>query len=131
MIGSDDMITEKNKKFLEYYIIENHGGKAYKRVYENVSDSSAAECASRLLAKPEIQLELKKLQEERMERIMWSTEDVLKEIKEIAYSESASKAEKLKALELAAKSLGMFRDKVEHSGGISITLGKEIEEWAE
>jgi hypothetical protein len=27
--------------------------------------------------------------------------------------------------------MGMFREKVEHSGGLQIILGQNIEEWAE
>ena len=76
-------------------------------------------------------MELEKLQEERMKNIMWSVEDILQQIKDIAQSEDSSTHEKLKALELGAKSLGLFREKVEHSGNISIVLDKEIEDWSE
>lgn len=125
------MINDRHKRFIEEYLIDANGLRAYKKVYGDIKDDSAKESASRLLKKPYIIQELEKLQRERMERVMWTAEEILQEIKDIAHSEDASKSEKLKALELAAKSLGMFRDKVEHSGGLQIVLGQDIEEWAE
>jgi len=125
------MLNDKHKRFIEEYLIDGHATNAYLRVYNSTNHKTAKECACRLLKLPKISEELQRLQNERMKKVMWTAEEILKEIKDIAHSEDATKSEKLKALEIAAKSLGMFRDKVEHSGGISITLGKEIEDWAE
>jgi phage terminase small subunit len=131
MIGSDKMLSEKHRRFIEEYIIDGVGKDAYMRVYPDANEKTAKDNASKLLKNPEVAKELERIQKERMERVMWSSDEILKQIKEIAYSESASKTEKLKALELAAKSLGMFREKIEHSGGLSIVLGQDVEEWAE
>jgi phage terminase small subunit len=124
-------MLDRHRRFIEEYMIDSHGEHAYQRVYPEVTPSSAREAASRLLRRTDIKMELEKLQEERMKAVMWSAEDILQQIKDIALSEDTSTNEKLKALELAAKSLGMFRDKVEHSGNVSIVLGQTVEDWAE
>lgn len=124
-------MLDRHKRFVEEYMVDGHGQNAYLRIYPDATPSSAKEAASRLLRRADIKMELEKLQEERMKNVMWSAEDILQQIKDIALSEDASTNEKLKALELAAKSLGMFRDKVEHSGNVSIVLGQTVEDWAE
>ena len=125
------MMNEKQKRFVEEYFVDSNMQRAYMQAYNTANMKSAREAGCKLLKNPEVILELEKLQKERMERINWSADEILKEIKEIAHSENSSKAEKLKALELAAKSMGMFREKVEHSGGLQIILGQNIEEWAQ
>jgi hypothetical protein len=112
-------------------MIDGNGKAAYLRIYPNVSDTSAKEAASRLLRRADIKMELEKLQDERMKNVMWNAEDIILQIKTIAQSEGSSTTEKLKALELGAKSLGLFRDKVEHSGSVSIVLDKDVEDWSE
>lgn len=124
-------MLDRHRRFVEEYMIDGNGQNAYLRAYPEVTTSSAKESASRLLKRTDIRMELEKLQEERMKNIMWSVEDILQQIKDIAQSEDSSTHEKLKALELGAKSLGLFREKVEHSGNISIVLDKEIEDWSE
>ena len=124
-------MLDRHRRFIEEYMVDGHGQNAYLRIYPSATQSSAKEAASRLLRRADIKMELEKLQEERMKNVMWSAEDILQQIKDIALSEDTSTNEKLKALELAAKSLGMFRDKVEHSGNVSIVLGQTVEDWAE
>ena len=124
-------MLDRHKRFVEEYMIDGNGKAAYLRIFPNATEKSAKEAASRLLRRNDIKMEFEKLQEERMKNVMWSAEDILQQIKDIALSEDTSTNEKLKALELAAKSLGMFRDKVEHSGNVSIVLGQTVEDWAE
>ena len=118
-------------QFLSEYIKCHSATEAYMRVHKNTTRISARELGNKLLKKPEIIEALALIQKERVEKAMWTAEEILQEIKDIAHWEGSSQTEKLKALELAAKSLGMFRDKVEHSGSLQIVLDKEIEEWAE
>jgi phage terminase small subunit len=124
-------MLETWSKFLAEYIVSNNATDAYMKAYNVSNQKSATESGSRLLKNPEIIKELDKIQRQRMEKAMWTADEILKEIQEIAHSEDSSRAEKLKALELAAKSLGMFRDKVEHSGSLQIIIDKEAEEWAQ
>jgi len=125
------MINDKQRRFAEEYFLDSNFQRAYMQAYGSTNKRSSREMGSKLIKHPEVILELERMNKERMERINWTSDEVLKEIKEIAHSEDSSKAEKLKALELAAKSMGMFREKVEHSGGLQIILGQNIEEWAE
>lgn len=124
-------MNDKQKRFVQEYFLDSNAQRAYMEAYSITNEKSAREAGCKLLKHPEVILELDRLQKERMERVNWTADQILKEIKEIAHSETSSRAEKLKALELAAKSLGMFRDKVEHSGGLQIVLGQDVEEWAE
>jgi len=124
-------MLDRHKRFVEEYMVDGNGQNAYLRVYPEATLSSAREAGSRLLRRNDISMELEKNQDERMKNIMWSVEDILQQIKDIAQSDDSSTHEKLKALELGAKSLGLFREKVEHSGNISIVLDKEIEDWSE
>ena len=124
-------MLDRHKRFVEEYMIDGNAQNAYLRVYPEATLSSAREAGSRLLRRADISMELEKNQDERMKNIMWSVEDILQQIKDIAQSDDSSTHEKLKALELGAKSLGLFREKVEHSGNISIVLDKEIEDWSE
>lgn len=124
-------MLDRHKRFVEEYMIDGNAQNAYLRVYPEATLSSAREAGSRLLRRNDISMELEKNQDERMKNIMWSVEDILQQIKDIAQSDDSSTHEKLKALELGAKSLGLFREKVEHSGNISIVLDKEIEDWSE
>ena len=124
-------MLDRHKRFVEEYMIDGNAQNAYLRVYPAATLSSAREAGSRLLRRNDISMELEKNQDERMKNIMWSVEDILQQIKDIAQSDDSSTHEKLKALELGAKSLGLFREKVEHSGNISIVLDKEIEDWSE
>ena len=124
-------MLDRHKRFVEEYMIDGNGQNAYLRVYPEATLSSAREAGSRLLRRTDISMELEKNQDERMKNIMWSVEDILQQSKDIAQSDDSSTHEKLKALELGAKSLGLFREKVEHSGNISIVLDKEIEDWSE
>jgi phage terminase small subunit len=124
-------MLDRHKRFAEEYSIHLNGAAAYKAVYPNVSDDSASSNAYKLLEREDIQQEITRLQEERSKRLMWSTDQILEQIRDIATSNKTSTSEKLKALEIAAKSLGMFRDKVEHSGNVSIVLGQTVEDWSE
>jgi phage terminase small subunit len=124
-------MLDRHKKFVEEYLIDGNGARAYLRVYPNATEKSAKELASGLLKRQDISAELTRLQEERMKQVMWSAEDILQQIKDIALDPTTDTPQKLKALELGAKSLGMFRDKVEHSGAVSIVLDQSLEEWAE
>lgn len=124
-------MLDRHKRFAEEYVLDGNGSTAYKRIYPNVADDSARSNAYKLLEREDIKQEIAKLQEERQKRVMWSADEILQQIRDIATSNTTSTSEKLKALELAAKSLGMFRDKVEHSGNVSIVLDKDVEDWSE
>ena len=124
-------MLDRHKRFVEEYILDGNGSAAYKRIYPNVADDSARSNAYKLLEREDIKQEIAKLQEERQKRVMWSADEILQQIRDIATSNTTSTSEKLKALEIAAKSLGMFRDKVEHSGNVSIVLGQTVEDWSE
>jgi len=124
-------MLDRHKRFVEEYMIDGNGQNSYSRIYPNATLKTAKEAACKLLKRNDVKMELEKNQDERMKNIMWSVEDILQQIKDIAQSDDSSTHEKLKALELGAKSLGLFREKVEHSGNISIVLDKEIEDWSE
>ena len=83
-------MLDRHKRFVEEYMIDGNAQNAYLRVYPEATLSSAREAGSRLLRRTDISMELEKNQDERMKNIMWSVEDILQQIKDIAQSDDSS-----------------------------------------
>ena len=101
-------LTEKQKRFCEEYLIDLTATQAAERA--GYSKRTARSQGQRLLTNVDIQLYLKELMSKRSEHTGITADDVLKELKEIAFAEGVeiSGKEKMKALELLGKHLGMF-----------------------
>lgn len=145
-------MTEKNKRFVEEYLIDLNATQAAIRA--GYSPDTARSIASELLTKPDIRKAVDQAQAERSKRTGISQERVLRELARIAFSnlpdivdpfdgsvitsagrddmaciqsikvkvtEGSTEREvklcdKMRALELLGKHLGMFKDKLEISG---------------
>lgn len=105
-------ITKSQDLFCREYIIDFNGTRAYLVAYPNVkSEATARANASRLLTKDNINQRIKELIEERSKRVQIAEDDVIKELKEVAFAKvELSGKDKLKALELLGKHIGMFED---------------------
>lgn len=79
-------MNEKQKLFAREYLKDFNGTRAYKEVYK-CDDESARRCASRLLTNVDVQKEIKEQSEKRLEKIDISIEDVLNELKAIAFTD--------------------------------------------
>ncbi len=107
-------LTEKQKRFCEEYLIDLNAKRAYLVAYPSVKkEKTAASAAARMLKNVNIQKFLQELKQERESRVLVSQDDVIKAIQEIAFDVSEKAKDRLRALELLCRHLGMFDQKDE------------------
>lgn len=100
-------LTEKQKRFCEEYLIDLNATQAAKR--SGYSEKTAFSIGVENLKKPLIQEYLQELMKSRSEQTGITAEKVIDELQKIAFAETdISGKEKMKALELLGKHLGMF-----------------------
>lgn len=106
-------LTPKQKRFCEEYLVDLNATRAYKEAYPNVKkDDTAAVNASRMLRNAKVSEYINELMEKRSEETGITAKKVLDELEKVAFVDVELKgSEKLKALELLGKHLGMFNDK--------------------
>ena len=117
-------MTEKQKVFADEYLIDLNATRAYKVAYPTVkNDDTAAQAGSRMLRNVKVAEYIQKRIQERQKRTEITQDQVLNELAAMAFADVAEAVEirlkpsdKLKALELLGRHLGMFKDKVEVSG---------------
>lgn len=100
-------LTDKQKRFCEEYLIDLNATQAAIRA--GYSEKTADRIANQNLRKIEVQQYVQKLMTERSEQTGVTAEKVIKELEKIAFSDAEiTGKEKMKALELLGKHLGMF-----------------------
>lgn len=114
-------LTEKQKRFCEEYLVDLNGTRAYCAAYPKVKNEAVARTnASRLLTNANIQKYISDLRQQQSKRTGITADTVLKELGKIAFSDvEVSGKEKIKALELLCKLLGMFNNPNESDGGVT------------
>lgn len=106
------VLPERQQRFVGEYPVDLDGTKAAIRA--GYSEKTAAQQASRLLKNVNIQKAIKEKLEERQERTEITADRVLRELESIGFSKDGERTtDRLKALELIGKHLGMYTDKVE------------------
>ena len=117
-------LTGKQKRFVDEYLKDLNALQAYKRSgYHTKNDNVAGAASNRLLKNVNIQACIKEAQAKLEEKSKISQEWVLQELQEM-YNKNkhcllpGSAAAANKALELIGKHIGMFTDKIVHSGKI-------------
>ena len=108
-MGERDM-TEKQKRFCEEYLVDLNETQAAVRA--GYSEKTAYSIGSENLKKPEIKKYLQELRLKQSERTGLTADDVINELREIAFTDGVeiSGKEKIKALELLGKHLGIFTE---------------------
>ena len=105
-------LTEKQKRFCEEYLIDLNATQAAFRA--GYSRKTAYSIGDENLKKPEIKEYLKQIMQERSERTGVDADMVINELRRIAMTETEiTGKEKLKALELLGKHIGIFDGKGE------------------
>lgn len=127
-------LTEKQKRFADYYIETGNGSESYKRVYKSCKkDETARANSSRLLTNDNVR-------EYIQERNTQLEDDRIADMKEVKRfwtdtlrTQENDYKDRLKASEYIAKTNGAFLEKVEHSGGldIKVSLPQELSEDGE
>ncbi len=112
------VFTEKQNRFINEYPVDLDGTKAAIRA--GYSEKTAAQQASRLLRNVNIQNAIKEKLDKRQERTEITADKVLKELGSIGFNAGGERtADRLKALELIGKHLGMYTDRVEMTAEIT------------
>lgn len=100
-------LTDKQKRFCEEYLIDLNATQAALRA--GYSKRTAYSIGDENLKKPEIQNYLSELMKKRSERTGIKADDVINELKSVAFTDTEiTGKEKIKALELLGKHLGLF-----------------------
>jgi phage terminase small subunit len=125
-IGGGPMpLTAKQQAFVQEYLIDLNATQAAIRAGYSVR--SAMEQGYQLLQKTSVSDAIEAARGERMERLEWSADDIMRDIREIAQNRrGVEPRDRLKAYELAGRHLGMFKDKIEHSGSMGVTIQNDI-----
>lgn len=110
-------LTEKQKRFCDFYIETGNATESYKRAgYKAKNDNIAAVEASKLLRNPKIQDYIQeRLAAKDVERIA-SQDEVLEYLTDVMRGKAEETKDRIKAAELLGKRHRMFTDKVEHTG---------------
>lgn len=114
--GGDVALTEKQKRFVAEYLVDLNATQAAIRA--GYSEKTAGSVGNENLKKPEIQNAIQKAVADRQQRTEITQDKVLDELGKVAFSKAADYTDstlkysnKLRALELLGKHLGMFEGK--------------------
>lgn len=140
MAQTNNELTEKEELFCQEYLIDLNATQAYIRSFACENYGSARALSSKLLTNVNVSARIKHLMAERVDRLNIDQNWVLLRLQQISdrsmqaepvmefdYAEKAMKPTgeyvydsngANKATELIGKHMGMFKDKVEHSGNI-------------
>lgn len=131
-------MTLKQKRFVQEYMVDLNATQAAIRA--GYSKKTAGSIGQENLKKPAIRSELQVLIQKMGEKAEITQEMVVSELRKIAFAEASDintselkYTNKLRALELLGKHLGMYTEKIEHSGeaGLKIEMAPDAKELAE
>ena len=121
-------LTAKQKKFVEEYLIDLNATQAAIRA--GYSTESAKEIGCENLTKPNVKVEIDKAIAERSRRTGINQDRVLRELAKIAFvnpGDEIKLCDKLKALDLLGKHLGIYDKKDAEDKNLTITINKASE----
>ena len=108
-------MTDKQRRFVDEYLIDLNATRAYMTAYPTIKCLHTAESnGSRLLRNAEVLAYIQDRQQARQDRTEITQDMVLREIASFAFASdpgAVSVRDKLRALELLGKHLGMFERK--------------------
>ena len=105
-------MTDKQRRFADEYLIDLNATRAYKAAYPSVKrDETAAAAASRLLNNVKVHEYIKEHMQQRQERTQITQDEVVNALKELAFNDAVKDADRIRALELLGKHLGLFQPK--------------------
>lgn len=122
MSNREELSAQQERFCQEYAANGKNGTKA--AIAAGYAEKAAAVTACRLLKKGKITSRVRELIKEQWDRLIITKEQVLLETYEVAKETRATDPKSsLRALEMVGKELGMFGDRVEHSGQIDTQQG--------
>lgn len=130
-------MNDRQRRFADEYLIDLNAARAYKAVYPSArTDATACANASRLLRNAKLREYIDQQINLRGERMEITQDMVVRELWGIALAEASDEttsklkfANKLKALELLGRHLGMFRDRVAVDMSVPPEVQKAVEDF--
>ena len=123
-------MTDKQEKFCEEYLIDLNATQAAMRA--GYSKKTAYSIGDENLKKPELQEYIQKRQKEGQERAEVTRSDIIDQLKSIGFvdldMDNIKATDKIKALELMARMLGLDKPETENDTGIIAELLKGLRE---
>jgi phage terminase small subunit len=114
-------LTPKQERFVDEYMIDLNATQAAIRA--GYSERTAAETGYENLRKPQIADEIAKRQQKHAEKAEMTVEWVLQQYRDIILNTKDAEPNTARgALDSVAKHLGMFKEKIEHSGELSFKV---------
>ena len=121
-------LTEKQKRFADEYLTDLNATQAAIRA--GYSEKTARSIGQRLLTKVDIQKYIQERLKERQERFEITQEMIVNELCKLGFAEVDTEllkpSDKIKALELTARMLGLDRPESESNSGIMEELIKGL-----
>lgn len=131
--------TDRQLRFAAEYILDWNGTRAAQRAGYTGKDPVLAVTASGLLRNPKVSEEIERLLSPENERRNERRARVIEQLEAIAYNDSevdvirdkdgeilsVSRRDKIKTLELLGKTVSMFTDRIDHTGGVLVSFGEE------
>lgn len=126
-------LTEKQELFIQEYLVDLNATQAAIRA--GYSENTAYSIGNENLKKPEIAEKIRELMAEREERTGITQDKVLDELAEVGFAKKNAvhgikmkMSDKIKALELLGKHLGMFQDKQEDNAPVTVVVSYDYGE---
>lgn len=121
-------LTPKQAAFVHEYLVDLNATQAAIRA--GYAEKAAYKTGAENLRKPQIQKAIQEARDAREKRSMITVEWVLAQIASIAQDEEAQQRDRLKALELLGKHLGMWEKRPdEDQQVVKVTFETEMEDW--
>lgn len=123
-------ITEKNKEFVQEYLLTGNATRSYMKIYQNENEKYCREKSSIVLSKPEVKAYAKELQQEQREAFIFEIHNIQKFWVQTMMDPNEKMPNRLRASELLTKSLGGFEDKqsVNINGTVIFTGEDDIDD---
>lgn len=117
----ENNLTPQQKKFCDEYLKTLNATQAYKIAYPGCkTDKVASQSGSRLLRNDKVKTYVNKRQKEKERKAIITVDEILNELKKIATNPKEHSGNRMKAMELCGKHLGMFRET-----NINVNMGYE------
>lgn len=138
-------LNKKRRAFVDDYIITGNQTESYLNAYKGTSEKTAAANASRLMNDPDVIDYLDKKMKELDDELVADQKEVLKYLTSVLRGEQTeevlrgvgkgaqridsmdvSAKDRIKAAELIGKRYGLFSDRIDLAGDVSITFVEDV-----
>lgn len=122
------MLTAKQEKFVQNIIKGMSQADAYRNSYDakNMSDKTIHEKASKLMSEDKVRTRLAELREKMSDKSIMTAKERLKWLTDLVNSQSESRADQLKAIDIMNKMQGEYTQRIEAEVTKEVTINIEL-----